>query len=290
MVELNRALAHAAASLALVTFAAACSGSADHVEIGHSSECPSSTSSALTSLTSQEQVGSGLADKTLALTFDDGPAENSGELSDYLKREGVPATFFINGAYVAGREAVVRKQVANGHLIANHTHTHRGMVDLSAADRVSEIARTDALLSTLSPGTSKRFFRPPFGAWNDDVRKSIENSEMSKYIGPIGWDIGAQLTTTAAADWDCWDESNGTRTVEECGDLYLKEIKSKRRGIVLLHDGPPGSGNQTFEMMKYVLPLLEAEGYKFVRVDQVPLRAAAATTTGAQATDPCSAQ
>ncbi len=56
--------------------------------------------------------------------------------------------------------------------------------------------------------------------------------------------------------------------------LYLEEIKAKKKGIVLMHDGPgdpkDGDNGPTVDMVKYLVPKLKAAGYKFARVDQIP--------------------
>ena len=62
---------------------------------------------------------------------------------------------------------------------------------------------------------------------------------MNKYVGPIGWDIGGERTATAGADWACWQE-NPKLTSKACGDLYLSEIATVGRGIVLMHDADYG--------------------------------------------------
>jgi hypothetical protein len=115
---------------------------------------------------------------------------------------------------------------------------------------------------------------------------------MNKYAGPVGWDIGDHLGPDSAADWDCWSTDDGTtRTVEECGALYLKEIRAKKTGIVLMHDGPPGGeGAKTLAMVKAIVPTLKKEGYSFARIDVAP-KAATVTGTnpaneGATGTDP----
>lgn len=231
--------------------------------------------SAKRAITLAEVLGVGMTDKALALTFDDGPSEVTAELSAYLASEKIAATFFINGVNVPGRETVLDQQIANGHLLANHTHTHRALTELAAkspAELVPEVENTDKLLAFRVP-QDKLFFRPPFGDWNEVVMKSLSSSPMQKYQGPVGWDIGDKLTDSTAADWDCWDEQNGTRTVPQCGDLYIKEIEAKKHGVVLLHDGPPGgNGAKTVEMVKYLVPRLKAAGYSFARIDQVPLQ------------------
>jgi peptidoglycan-N-acetylglucosamine deacetylase len=245
-----------------------------------------------------QQHSNALPDLTLALTFDDGPGDRTTELANYLRDQGVPAAFFINGANVEGREESLREIVRGGHLIANHTHTHPGLdvlfTEKGAAAVVEELEATDRIINQFQPGV-RPLFRPPFGRWDADVHKTLSASAMNKYFGPVSWEIGDALTLTTAADWDCWDAAgNGQRTVEECTELYLVEIRSKRRGIVLFHDGPPGGTNdRTVDMVKRMVPVLKAEGFKFVRVDDLDLapvtvpEAGTFGTTLTLPTDPC---
>jgi len=218
-----------------------------------------------------------MAERTIALTFDDGPAERTKELSAYLKEEGIPATFFINGQWVTGDfefQAGVLDAIQNdGHLLANHATSHVALTTLQAEEIVSEVAATDAILAKYTP-PEKLYFRPPFGDWSPAVGKALAASPMKKYLGPVHWDIGDQMTATSAADWDCWDDAgNGKQTVEQCSDLYMKEIRQKKQGIALLHDGPPFSDNPlTVDLVKTIVPILKKEGYKFVRLDDVKLK------------------
>jgi peptidoglycan/xylan/chitin deacetylase (PgdA/CDA1 family) len=223
-------------------------------------------------VTLEEQGGSTMPEKTVAFTFDDGPSEFTADLSRYLKNEKIGATFFINGANAEGREGVLDQQKTDGHLLANHTHTHASLPELDTNGVISEVEETDRLLEGRVAG-DKLFFRPPFGAWNENVMKAISGSTMKKYIGPVFWDIGDSQTENSGADWDCWeDNGNGTQSVRECGDLYMREILLKKRGVILMHDGPPGAGrDKTVSMVKYLVPLLKSEGYKFARLDEVAL-------------------
>jgi len=257
-----------------LVFVSACAGNDGSAVVGNS-RCALVGAAALSV---SDQIGTAMPDKTLSLTFDDGPAEGTADLSSYLQGKGVAATFFINGVYVTGREAVVKQQAADGHLLGNHTHTHRALTELAGGEILDEVEKTDLLLSPMVP-KGKLFFRAPFGAWSAAVQGTLSKTAMSKYIGPVGWDIGAALTETTAADWACWDETTGGRTVEECGDLYLREIREKRHGIVLMHDGPPESNSKTLELVQYVLPILQSEGYKFVRLDKVALQDGKAAST-----------
>jgi peptidoglycan-N-acetylglucosamine deacetylase len=257
------------APIAVLPVVLACSGagSADIQDVSiNGRPC---TRSRPTSLTAGAVAGESLPARTLALTFDDGPAEITTELSAFLRESGVQATFFVNGTHVAGREDILDQTKADGHLIANHTQTHAALTQLGSREIVDEVELTDQLLARWT-SADKLFFRPPFGDWSEDVFRALSASPMKKYQGPIGWDVGDALTTTTAADWDCWDEPNGTRTVEECGALYLQEIRTKTHGIVLMHDGPPaGESAKTLAMVKQILPALKAEGFRFARVDEL---------------------
>jgi peptidoglycan-N-acetylglucosamine deacetylase len=229
--------------------------------------------------------GSSMAARTLALTFDDGPGPRTAQLSRYLKDEGIQATFFVNGRSMHDDGAMILRQLADdGHLVANHTESHRSLTGtttatprLADAEIVQELEGTDAKISPFVP--SKHFlFRPPFGDYDEATFTALSSSAMGKYVGPILWDVGDRMDVAAGrvADWDCWqDGSDGIRLpMQQCGDLYITEIKRASRGIVLLHDpyynelDPEQRG--TVDMVIYMVPILKQEGFTFVRVDAVP--------------------
>ncbi|MBX3261863.1 MAG: polysaccharide deacetylase family protein [Labilithrix sp.] len=229
--------------------------------------------------------GSSMAPKSLALTFDDGPGPRTKQLSRYLKDEGIQAAFFVNGRSLeAGAAEVLQALVDDGHLVANHTETHRSLTGtatetprLADLEVVQELADTDTKIEPFIP--TKRFlFRPPFGDYDDVTFAALADTPMNKYVGPILWDVGDKMDEAAGrvADWDCWqDGSDGKRTpMTTCGDLYVTEIKRASRGIVLMHDpyynelDPEQLG--TVDMVMYIVPILKAEGFTFTRVDKVP--------------------
>jgi peptidoglycan/xylan/chitin deacetylase (PgdA/CDA1 family) len=220
-------------------------------------------------LTDDGQDGETLANGTIVLTFDQGPAERTWELSDYLHQEGIRATFFVNGKNVDGREWALQKMMEDGHLIGNLTETHADLTNLNTDEIVDEVARADAKILPFVPG-GKFFLRAPYAAWTANERKALDGSPMKKYIGPIGWDIGSTLTDKSGADFECWDDAHQL-DVETCGDLYFAEITAKKKGIVLMHDGPLDAPNgPTVDMVKYLVPKLKAAGFTFARVDQLP--------------------
>lgn len=234
-------------------------------------------------LTATHYLGTALPAKTLALTFDDGPGVRTLELSHWLRDRTVPATFFVNGKMVrAASPTILADLVADGHLLANHGETHADLTLLDAGSVVLEVTTTDALLAPFVKD-GRFLFRPPYNAFDAAALAALQASPMAKYVGPIDWDIGAAAGPQQAADWDCW-QPIGTSDppivdVKTCGDLYLAEIHAKDHGIVLLHDpyfiGDDPAQGGTVDMVKYIVPILLAEGYRFVAVDEVPSIASA---------------
>lgn len=210
----------------------------------------------------RQLMGNELPAKTISLTFDDGPGPRTAELAEYLGAQGVPATFFINGKNVSGRQATLDKIVGNGHLLANHTQNHLQLTKLSAAKIVSEISQTDAFIVSVQPDQPS-VLRAPFGAWTGNTARAINATAMKKYVGSVFWDVGGELTASSAADWDCWGKGV---SIDRCGALYLQEIRARKRGIVLMHD----VHGKTVDMIKAILPTLKAEGYKFSALLDVP--------------------
>jgi peptidoglycan-N-acetylglucosamine deacetylase len=252
-----------------------------------SSKSPTSgkTCSGTQALQSAGVRGSSMDAKTLAFTFDDGPGARTKQLSLYLKNEGIQAAFFVNGQQM-GPDApeILQALVDDGHLVANHTETHRSLTGVATAEPrltdaevVKEVTDTDVKIDPFVP--SKRFlFRPPYGDFDDTSFAALSGTPMNKYVGPILWDIGDKMDEAAgrAADWDCWQLGNDAKTtpMKTCGDLYVTEIKRAGKGIVLMHDpyfnvdDPEQLG--TVDMVMYMVPILKQEGFTFTRVDKVP--------------------
>ena len=230
----------------------------------------------------RQLMGTDMPDKTISLTFDDGPGPRTAELAEFLAAEGVHGTFFINGKNVPGRQGVVDTIVGRGHLLANHTQNHLQLTKLSGDKVAKEVADTDAFIARAQPN-QPFIIRAPFGAWNGSTARAINATTMKKYVGSVFWDVGGELTSHSAADWDCWGKGV---SVQRCGELYLQEIRAKKHGIVLMHD----VHSKSVDMMKQILPTLKAEGYKFAKLTDVPSvkRAVAGVSVVSAGDDACS--
>lgn len=100
----------------------------------------------------------------VAMTFDDGPhPKNTPRLLDMLRKRNIKATFYVIGGNVDRYPHIVRRLVAEGHEIGNHTYTHRKLTSLSDSEVKKEMRRTeDAIVR--AAGVKPRTMRPPYGA------------------------------------------------------------------------------------------------------------------------------
>lgn len=221
-------------------------------------------------------TGALLPERTLCLTFDDGPGETIGpgtgprtlEVAQYLSDQNAPATFFMVGKFAADLPGILPRIKSLGHLVGNHTYDHPKLVNHAAAgeDVVSQIVRTDLLIRNRIEAPVI-FVRPPYGSWNADVAAAL-NANMTaalSHVGPIGWDIGG-------GDWACWKDN---RDPQSCAADYIQQIEATRRGIVLMHDCTADieivkRANRTFELVQLLIPALRRGGYQFVCLDAVP--------------------
>ncbi len=123
--------------------------------------------------------GSSLAAQQLALTFDDGPGPRTGELSAYLKAQGIQAVFFMNGRHlqaplppltnnadvVANPAGLLTQMKADGHLIANHSTTHGDLtIQIAGANGPAivyqELLQTDNFIKAYVPPRTFLFRAP----------------------------------------------------------------------------------------------------------------------------------
>jgi peptidoglycan-N-acetylglucosamine deacetylase len=108
-------------------------------------------------------TGGPSASRQICLTFDDGPhPEHTAAVLDVLKRYKVPASFFVIGEHAQEWPDLVRRIAAEGHVVANHSHSHGRPDKTSARQLLEEVCRTEEYLASLL-SIRPRLFRPPYG-------------------------------------------------------------------------------------------------------------------------------
>lgn len=114
--------------------------------------------------------------RQVALTFDaGGEADALPQLLATLEKEQVKATFFLTGKWAAEYPACARAIAAHGHLIGNHTWSHKDLTKLTPAEVKQEILRADDMLVSWFDTHYRPFFRAPYGETNDTVLAAAED-------------------------------------------------------------------------------------------------------------------
>ncbi len=103
------------------------------------------------------------------LTFDEGYENgNTGAILDALKQKDQKATFFVTYSYVRDNPALVERMIAEGHVIGNHSMTHRSMPDLSLEEARDEIVKLHTHMRD-TYGIEMTVFRPPMGEYSEQT-------------------------------------------------------------------------------------------------------------------------
>jgi len=183
--------------------------------------------------------------KVVALTLDDGPWPTyTVQALDILARNDVKATFCMVGEQARDHPDLVRKVVAAGHTLCNHTNTHDiNLKQKPPQEMRDQMQKTLDAIHRASPGTPVPWYRAPGGNWSPEIRATAANLGM----GSLGWSV----------DTDDWRKPGVPK--------MLQTVQSELgpRGIILCHDGG-GAREQTIAMLEQLVPQLKSQGYKFV--------------------------
>jgi peptidoglycan/xylan/chitin deacetylase (PgdA/CDA1 family) len=179
----------------------------------------------------------------LQLTFDDGPSEWTYPLLDVLSTHHVKVTFFVVGQHILGHENLLRRMVAHGHTIGNHTLSHRKLSELDIVGQRVELEACSWLVWQAC-GVRPTVWRAPY------FDATVEAVTQAETLGMrhVGADIDPH-------DWEHDDH----------GGIVERVLRHAEPGaVVCLHDGiPPGGGNGTGSRAATVIAvrlLLETKG------------------------------
>ena len=203
---------------------------------------------------------SGAPEKTVALTFDDGPDPTwTPKILAVLKRHNVKATFFMIGEQVGDYPDIVRKVYADGHEIGSHSFTHPNMAHVSEERVRLELAATQRAFEAVL-GHSVVLFRPPYNA--DSEPKSYGEIMPVAVADQSGYVTAGE--TIDANDWDInrRDAAGNVHrlTGAEIDDAVLAQLAKGQ--AILLHDGG-GDRSATLASLDNMITTLQARGYHF---------------------------
>ena len=199
----------------------------------------------------------GYAPGKIVLTFDDGPdPEFTPRILDILKKEHVPAAFFIVGSMAEKNIQILRREFDEGYEIGNHTYLHPDISTVSV-DRVKlELNATRKLIESVT-GRSTILFRPPFNA-DAEPRTLAEvipvaESRKQSYIN-----IGESI--------DPWDWQPGVTA----DSIIARTIRQKDAGsMLLLHDAGGETREETVKALPGIIHYFKSHGYQFTTIAAV---------------------
>lgn len=197
--------------------------------------------------------------KMIALTFDDGPNGAATEqILNTLHKRKVPASFFVIGANAERFPNTMKRMVAEGHLVANHTYRHSRFDQISFGEMEKDIVDGSRAIETIT-GIRPRWFRPPYGINGAGLAAICRQQEFVI----AGWSLDAN-------DWN-------PHPVDELVDAIVNQVIPG--DIILLHDGwetnPDADRNLTVAAVPIIVDKLQQAGFVFVTLPELQRNAGA---------------
>lgn len=184
----------------------------------------------------------------IALTFDDGPSPlYTPQILNILHDNDVHATFFCIGEQVQNSPDLVQQEAAAGHVVGNHSWNHPDLTTLTSDQVHAQLADTSNALQN-ADGQTPAFFRPPYGAINEDVHDQASTLGLQ----PILWNI----------DTLDWEMPGSAAIVQAVLD------NASNGAVILMHDGG-GDRSQTVAALPEIISGLKARGFQLVTINQL---------------------
>ncbi|MFI1702201.1 bifunctional polysaccharide deacetylase/glycosyltransferase family 2 protein [Streptomyces bobili] len=210
-------------------------------------------------------------DKTIALTFDDGPNPTwTPEILEILEKYDVPATFFLVGSMVSRYPDIVKDMVAQGNEVGIHTFTHVDLSYQSDARVDREMEQTQLALAGAA-GITTTLFRAPYSSKTD----AIDN-----YSWPVYQRLGEDGYTSVFVDTDSDDWKR-----PGVSDIIKWATPEDGKGASVLFHDAGGERSQTIAALPTYIEKMKAAGYTFTTISGVTQAqdAAARETSGQEA-------
>lgn len=187
--------------------------------------------------------------KYLYLTFDEGYENGyTPQILDVLKKNNVPAAFFVTGSYMEREQDLIKRMTDEGHIVGNHTLNHPSMPDVATeAQLKKEIYNLDDMYYEIT-NKHMKYIRPPKGEFSE------RTLAISKKCG-----YKTVLWSSAYADWDV----NVQKGEEFAYNSVMKYIHNGN--IILLHAVSADNANALERIIKDCKNM----GYEFKSLDEL---------------------
>lgn len=189
-------------------------------------------------------------EKVLYLTFDAGYENGcTAKILDILQKHNVPATFFLVGNYLETNPDLVRRMVAEGHTVGNHTMHHPDMSKISdIVEFQKELEDLEALYLKITGQKMEKYYRPPQGLYSE------ENLKMAQKLGykTVFWSL-------AYVDWN--NDKQPTKDY-----AFAKLLPRTHNGaVILLHS----TSETNATILDELLTKWQEMGYRFAPISQL---------------------
>ncbi len=183
-------------------------------------------------------------EKVLYLTFDAGYENGyTPEILDVLKKEKVPAAFFVVGTYIRQNPELIKRMAAEGHIVGNHTMDHP---DMSAIEDEGsfrqQLKQVEDLYKEATGKKMQKFYRPPQGKF------SFTNLETAQKLG-----YQTAFWSLAYVDW--YVDQQPSR--EEALSKLLP--RTHNGAVILLHS----TSKTNAQILQELITKWKEEGYQF---------------------------
>jgi peptidoglycan-N-acetylglucosamine deacetylase len=188
-------------------------------------------------------------EKVVALTFDDGPTDNTDEILSILKEENVKATFFVTGREIEENFEEAKKLAEAGHEIGNHSYSHKRMVLKIPSFIKNEIEITDELIRKAGyEGTIQ--FRPPNGKKLIVLPRYLDKHDRKTIL----WNMEPDSYPEIASDSE---------------KIVMHVNENIEPGSIILLHVMYDSREESMKSVKGIITELKAKGYKFQTVSEM---------------------
>lgn len=190
--------------------------------------------------------------KTVVLTFDDGPSEFTPQILDILNDNSVKGVFFINGKNIKEHPDIIKRIYNDGHEVGNHTFNHRDLRKKSNWLTNLELNLNRFFIESETNHSTRIFRAPYFGVGFEDNEPSMD--VVNKVDGKGYFYIGVDIDSF---DW----KKPGVNEI-------IKNSVNEKGGIVLLHDGG-GNREQTVMALPHIINNYKDKGFDFIGINDL---------------------
>lgn len=184
----------------------------------------------------------------VALTFDAGSDRGfAAEIMDTLAAHDIRASFGMTGRWAESNPDLLRRMVEEGHALINHTYDHPHMETLSTEQRLWQLARAEEIVNGVTGTTTKPYFRPPYGSYNNQVLIDVASAG---YRYSVMWTV------------DClgWKGIPASDVAARCEDAL------QPGAILLMH---VGAASTDYAALEDIIAAIDRGGYRYATIPEL---------------------